>query len=202
MELCQGFLEQLPEKQRDLLLAPYLSKYISPSTSNANCATASASASASANHTKPAPQRSPRPRAKGSPSGRVKQRATQSGSRKRRQINHADQDGEPMDTRPPKTSASEYDTVPVFLQNSLPDDIKNNPKKLQDVLKLLKPEAVLKSVSVCQSGDIKIVASTPHDENILRQTWANHETHGQFKPRLLKVKTANHETTILNLPTY
>ena len=198
MVLCQGFLEQLPEKQRDLLLAPYLSKYISTPTSIDNCATASASA----NHTKPAPQRSLRTRAKGSPSGRVKQRATQSGSRKRRQINHADQDGEQMDTRPPKASASEYDTVPVFLQNSLPDDIKNNPKKLQDVLKLLKPEAVLKSVSVCRSGDIKIVASTPHDENILRQTWANHETHGQFKPRLPKEKTANHETTILNLPTY
>ena len=197
MELCQSFLEQLTEKQRDILLAPYLSKY--PKTPvPSSCAPTPASAYASA---KPAPQRSPRSRAKGSPSGRVKQRATQSGSRKRRQINHADQDGEPIDTRPPKASASEYNTVPVFLQNSLPEDIKNNPKKLHDVLKLLKPEAVLKSVSVCRSGDIKLVASTPHDENILRQTWVNHETHGQFKPRLPKEKTANHETTILNLPT-
>ena len=209
MELCQSFLEQLPEKQRDLLLAPYLSKYpklpnntVPSSTSNATFASAPAPAPAdSANHAKTASQRSPRSRAKGSPNGRLKQRTTQSGSRKRPQVDHADQDGEPMHTRPSKTTASEYETVPVFLQNSLPDEIKNNPKKLQDVLKLLKPEAVLKSVSVCRSGDIKIVASTPHDENILRQTWANHETHGQFKPRLPKEKTANHETTILNLPT-
>ena len=125
----------------------------------------------------------------------------QSGSRKRRQINHADQDSEPLDTQQPKTMANGYETVPIFLQNSLPEEVKNNPKKLQDVLKLLKPDAEFKSVSVCRSGDIKIVASTPHDENILRQEWVNHETHGQFKPRLPKEKTANHETTILNLPT-
>ena len=197
MELCKGFLDQLPEKQRDLLLAPYLSKY-----SKIPNASSSAPASApplSANQTKNASQRSPRPRAKGSPNGRLKQCATQSGSRKRRQIHHADQDSESMGSQQP--NSKNYETVPVFLQNSLPSDIKNNPKKLQEVLKSLKPEASIKSVSVCKSGDIRIVASTPHDENILRQTWINHETHGQFKPRLPKEKTANHETTILNLPT-
>ena len=214
MEICQGFLDQLPEKQRDLLLAPYISKYskssnsaVSPSSSSASSSTpASSSAPAPAspnpaNQAKKAPERSPRSRAKGSPNGRLKQRATQSGSRKRRQISHADQDGESMDTQPSKPTANQYETVPIFLQNSLPAEIKNNPKKLQDVLKLLKPEAEFKSVSVCRSGDIKIVASTPHDENILRQAWVSHETHGQFKPRLPKEKTANHETTILNLPT-
>ena len=212
MELCQGFLEQLPEKQRDLLLAPYLSKYsktpyatASPSTPSTIApspapSTASLSAPAnSASQAKNTSERSPRGRAKGSPSGRLKQRTAQSGSRKRRQINHADH--EPMDTLQPKTTETEYETVPVFLQNSLPAEIRNNPKELQNVLKLLKPEATFKNVTVCRSGDIKIVASTPHDENILRQAWVNHETHGQFKPRLPKEKTANHETTILNLPT-
>ena len=206
IELCKGFLDQLPEKQRDLLLAPYLSKYsktpsatVLPSTpGTATSAPATASSSAPASQSKNASDRSPRGRAKGSPSGRLKQRTAQSGSRKRRQINHADH--EPMDTQP-KTTANEYETVPVFIQNSLSAEIKSNPKKLQNVLKLIKPDANFKNVSVCRSGDIKIVASTPHDENILRQAWVNHETHGQLKPRLPKEKTANHETTILNLPT-
>ena len=214
MELCKGFLDQLPEKQRDLLLAPYLSKFantscstVSPSTSITTAsvsASPNASLSAPANPTrqgKNASERSPRGRAKGSPSGRLRQRTAQSGSRKRRQINHADHEPTPMDTLQPKSNVNEYETVPVYVQNALTAEIKNNPKELQGVLKLLKPEAAFKSVSVCRSGDIRIIASTPHDENILRQAWVNHETHGQFKPRLLKEKTANHETTIQNLPT-
>ena len=211
MDLCQNFLSQLPEDKRLKLLAPYVPKYQSPSDATSN---PPATTPAPVNHTDPAPtnqapakktnERAPRGLSKGSPSGRLKTRATQSGSRKRRQVDHADQVDEPMNTNDhiqAQSQQKQYDTVPVFLQNSLPMDIKSDPKRLEQVLKSLKPEAKIKSLFVCKSGDIKLVPQTPHDENILRQNWENHETYGQFKPRLPKEKTASHEVTILNLPT-
>lgn len=200
MDLCKSFLAQLPEEQRQVLLSPYLSK------SNEN----------SAPQPKPTPdcinEHSPRDRNRPTPNGRQKLRATQSGSRKRRQVNHADEN---IETDKPTSangqasskgpsvlfSQKEYPTVPVFLQNNLAGDIKDNPKRLCEVIQLLKPEAKIQSVSICRSGDLKLIAVSPHDENILRQPWADHETFGKFKPRLPKEKTVNQEVTILNLPT-
>ena len=184
MDLCQIFLAQLPEEQRQVLLAPYLSKSLPDCTND----------------------HSSRNRNRPTPNGRQKLRATQSGSRKRRQANHAD---ETIETEDPVTANSEpsvplsqkeYPTVPVFLQNNLARDIKENPKQLCEVLQLLKPNAKIQSVSICRSGDLKLIAASPHDENILRQPWTDHETYGKFKPRLPKEKTVNQEVTILNLP--
>ena len=63
----------------------------------------------------------------------------------------------------------------------------------------MKPNAQIKSISVCKSGDIKIIAQSPHDENILRQEWPQ-EKHGRLKPRLPKENTANQEVIIRNIP--
>ena len=64
----------------------------------------------------------------------------------------------------------------------------------------LKPEAKIKNIFVCPSGDIKLTAQTPHDENILRQDWPQ-DKYGSLKPRLPKEKTANQEVVITNIPT-
>ena len=209
MDLCQHFLDQLPEEQRNQLIGKYIpkSKPQTPSLASDSVSPTSASVPTDPGHStngnERQNERSPRHRAKASPNGRLKARLAQSGSRKRRQIEHADTDNENNAdaVSPTEQQPQSYVTVPVFVQNSLAMEIKENPKKLQDIIKQLKPEAKLKSISVCKSGDIKLVASTPHDENILRQIWPSHETHGQFKPRLPKEKTANHEATILNIPT-
>ena len=184
--MCQTFLANLPEDKRNQLLAPYL---------------------------KPSPviyspippplpaKHTPRDRIKeNSNANRQKTRNNQSGSRKRRQTEHADQ-SESAASPKSFTDQPAYSTVPVFVQNTLPVDIKNNPKKLHDIFKEAKPEANIKSISICKSGDIKLIGQTPHDENILRQTWSKVTPYGQFIPRLPKNKTANHEATILNLPT-
>ena len=213
LDLCQNFLSQLPEDKRLKLLAPYVPKY--PYSPNA---TPNSTQPATPIHLDPVPslqaldkneERLSRGRSKGSPSSRLKTRTDQSGSRKRRQVGHADQDMEVSINSSAQrqlqiqseNQQKQYETLPVFVQNSLPMDIKSDPKKLEQILKSMKPEAKIKSLFICKSGDIKLIAQTPHDENILRQTWNNHEIYGQFKPRLPKEKTASHEVTILNLPT-
>ena len=232
LDNCQSFLEQLPDEIRNKLISKWTNATPSPPApaptpaptptpdpaldpsldSAPNPATSSQASAITINpHTQPQPQSStkeneerlPRGRSKGSPSGRLKTRAAQSGSRKRRQVGHADQE-EPMVTNDHSQNQStqkQYETVPVFLQNSFPSDIKNDPKKLEQVLKSLKPEAKIKSLFLCRSGDIKLIPLTPHDENILRKDWDIHEIYGRCKPRLPKEKTASHEVTILNLPT-
>ena len=54
MELCQGFLEQLPEEQRDLLLAPYISKYSKSNTLSSNVSPTTSNVAASAPASAPA----------------------------------------------------------------------------------------------------------------------------------------------------
>ena len=220
LDNCQSFLEQLPDEIRNKLIskwtnatpsppapAPALTPAPTPTPAPApDPSLDSAPDAATSSQTSAIEKggRLPRGRSKGSPSGRFKNRAAQSGSRKRRQVEHADQDDQQTDTTTQSQNQShqkQYETVPIFLQNSLPTDIKNDPKKLEQVLKSLKPDAKVKSLFVCKSGDIKLIPLTPHDENILRQSWKPHETYGQFKPRLPKEKTASHEVTILNLPT-
>ena len=207
MDMCQSFLDQLPEEIRNKLIAPYIPKSNPQTLPIAPDSDAPSSVPTSSEPFSHAPstnanERSPRSRSKTGPNGRLKARANQSGSRKRRQIDHADTDSESMVSQPSHTKQKEqgYVTVPIFVQNSLTTEIKDNPKRLYDVLKQLKPEVNYHSISVCKSGDIKLVATTPHDENILRQPWPTHEIYGQFKPRLPKEKTANHEATILNIP--
>ena len=218
LDMCQSFLDQLPDDIRQQLISKYNRTPTDTTSSPPEPAPISAPASASetASASAPAPshglappsqtsnkaneERLPRGRSKGSPSSRIKSRAAQSGSRKRRQVDHADQEEDPMDTsdqNPPK----QYETVPVFLQNSFPSDIKSDPRKLEQVLKSLKPDAKIKSLFVCKSGDIKLIPLTPHDENILRKSWDDHESYGRCKPRLPKEKTATHDATILNIPT-
>ena len=213
MDLCQNFLSQLPEDKRLKLLAPYVPKYPSSTDAPLNTHTDAPyrhalldtpnPASPSQAPAKKNQEHTPRDRSKLSPSGRLKTRANQSGSRKRRQVDHADQIEEPMDTNVQKQNQGQqkqYETVPVFIQNSIPTEVKNDPKKLEQVLKSLKPGVQVKSLYICKSGDIKLIPLTPHDENMLRQNWATHEVYGQLKPRLPKEKTASHEATILNLP--
>ena len=207
MEMCKSFLDQLPETHRNQLLASYLPKpnNTDPATILPGKTTTNTLPEKSKTPGTPAPlkenARTSRGQMRTSPRGRLNERTAQSGSRKRRQKNHADQDfaeNTPIDAMQPQR---EYDTVPVFLQNSIPVELKGNPKKLHELLRSLKPEAKIKSITVCKSGDIRLIAQSPHDENILRQPWAPHEAHGQLKPRLPKEKTANHEVTIVNIPT-
>ena len=208
MDLCQSFIAQLPEEQQQALIEPILARrktQAPPTPASVQPAPVATAPAPPINpdHATKENERSPRNRKKASPNGRLKTRMAQSGSRKRRQIDHADTESESGPSQPShmRQNGEGYATVPIFVQNSLSVDIKENPKKLHDVLKQLKPEASLKSVSVCKSGDIKIIATTPHDENMLRQPWPHLEAFGQFKPRLPKEKTANHEATILNIPT-
>ena len=188
-ETCQKFLSQLSEEQRKLLLAPF----IKPAVPN------------------PIPthvQHESRSQAK-TPASRSRNE-DQSGSRKRRQTTHADVDPSIVqdESFPPLGSQQthqsynlEYKTIPIFLQNKLPDDIKKNPKRLSEVLMELKPEAKIKNIFVCHpSGDLKLTALTPHDENILRQEWPQ-DKYGSLRPRLPKEKTANQEVVITNIPT-
>ena len=132
-------------------------------------------------------------------------------SRKRRQTVHADQeeDSQLGEEGTPDSSAKQsstpsdegsYKTMPIFLQNTFDLEMRNDPKRLNEVLKELKPNAKIKSTSVCKSGDIKLIAHSPHDENILRQEWSQ-EKYDRLKPRLPKEITANQEVIIRNIPT-
>ena len=207
MEMCKSILDQLPETHRNQLLAEYLPKSNDndPATILSGKSAANTLPGKSKTPSAPAPlqenARTSRGQIRSSPRGRLNARMAQSGSRKRRQMNHADQDSGDNTPIGAMQSHKEYNTVPVFLQNSIPVTLKSNPKELHELLKSLKPEAKIRSITVCKSGDIRLIAQSPHDENILRQPWAPHEAHGQVKPRLPKEKTANHEVTIVNIPT-
>lgn len=187
-EACKKLLAELPKEQRDILLAPYLKSAVTTQGS-------SASQHASRNLNKATSQR-------------VKDTAgSGSRSRKRRQPVHADEENQkPIDDQTSSSQsnsqlngAKSYKTLNVFLQNNLSADIKQNPKRLNDVLKELKPEAKIANIFVCRSGDIKLTPSTPHDENILRQPWPQ-DKYGPIKPRLPKENTANQEVVITNIP--
>ena len=183
MQNVQKFLSQLPEAERNKLLAPYTNP--SPSTPIYT-------------------QRASRGKSPAIPSHIQGDSRARSTSRKRRNINHADQ--EDNQTNHGSLSSTNngykvpsYTTVPIFLQNSFPTDIKQNPKKLENLLYELKPQAKIKSIQVCKSGDLKLTAQTPHDENILRQNWPQ-DRHGPIKPRLPKEKTADQAVIIHNIP--
>ena len=184
---CQKFLSLLPEDQRNTLLAPFISKTPTSIPSHV--------------------QHEPRGKTK---SVQPKPRnSSQSSSRKRRQALHADDaedSGASMthlndsdEFHPTDKTSRSYKTLPVFLQNSFLPEVREDPKKLYNLLKELKPNANIKSISVCKSGDLKLVAQTPHDENILRQDWPQ-DKYGKLKARLPKENTANHEVIITNIP--
>ena len=187
-DACQKLLAELPKEQRDILLAPYLKPAVTTQGS-------STTQHASRNLTKATSQR-------------VKDSAgSGSRSRKRRQPVHADEENQtPIDeqtsssqSRSQSNGEKTYKMLNVFLQNSFSAEIKQNPKKLNDVLKELKPEAKISNIFVCRSGDIKLTPSSPHDENILRQPWSQ-DKYGPIKPRLPKENTANQEVVITNIP--
>ena len=192
-DACQKLLAELPKEQRDILLAPYLK----PSVPIPNTSLDKSSAS----HV-------PRSLIKNS-SQRVRDAAKSgSSSRKRRQTDHAD-DIDPEFQDDPYSSLQNssqtkrdksYKTLPVFVQNSLSVEIKQNPKKLNEVLNELKPGVKISNIFVCRSGDIKLTPSSPHVENILRQPWPQ-DKFGAIKPRLPKENTANQEVVISNIPT-
>ena len=188
-QTCQKFLSQLPEDQRNILLAPFTNKTPTSIPSHVQ-------------HESRSKTKTVQPKARNS---------SQSGSRKRRQTLHADQDDavisdatvtHPNDSdgcQPIDKTSRSYKTLPVFLQNSFLPEVREDPKKLYNILKELKPDANIKSISVCKSGDLKLVAQTPHDENILRQDWPQ-DKYGKLKARLPKENTANHEVIITNIP--
>ena len=141
-DACQKLLAELPKEQRDILLAPYLK----PSVPIPNTSLDKSSAS----HV-------PRSLIKNS-SQRVRDAAKSgSSSRKRRQTDHAD-DIDPEFQDDPYSSLQNssqtkrdksYKTLPVFVQNSLSVEIKQNPKKLNEVLNELKPGVKISNIFVC-----------------------------------------------------
>ena len=110
-----------------------------------------------------------------------------------------------VDENRSKESNSEdgrYKIIPVVLKNSIPAEVKKNPKALQAIVAKLKPDVQLEDIRVNRDGDVEVVGKTPRDYSILRQNnWPDHETYGKIIPTLPKEKTVDQAVLILGLHT-
>ena len=93
---------------------------------------------------------------------------------------------------------AQYKILPIFLANSFPTNIKNDPKQLSITVKSLQPNAEFE-VQVLKSGDIKIMAKSPRDYAVLKQPWPVHPEFGIVSPKLPHQNTVNQSILILGL---
>ena len=50
------------------------------------------------------------------------------------------------------------------------------------------------------SGDIRVTGASPHDYNLLRQEWPDHQIHGKVTPMLPEEKSIDQPVLVLGLP--
>ena len=72
---------------------------------------------------------------------------------------------------PEPAPALPVNNFPIILKNTIPSEVKGNPKELAALIESCQPNASIKEIKLLSKGDIKVVGKTPHDFGILQQPW-------------------------------
>ena len=88
---------------------------------------------------------------------------------------------------------------PTILKNTIPNEVKSNPKELSAIIESCKPNASIKEIKVLSKGDIRVVGKTPHDFAILQQPWPKTD-YGDLIPTLPNSNTVDQAVLVFGVP--
>jgi hypothetical protein len=94
-----------------------------------------------------------------------------------------------------------YKVFPVILKNSIPNEVKVNPKKLLEIVTYCKPNAQIESIRTLKSGDVLVLGKHPHDYNILLAEWPEHPDYGKLIPKLPRESTVDMSVVVRGVHT-